>query len=933
MSTPANLRSWIGVITALSVTILVVVVIVRNAPLGPPPAATRPPGAGGSQPPAQPGVEATLTAARITVTRRLPAPAFALRETETLDLRLPPGPFDARLRVTFDPRSVRRAALGARIQGGELTIERKGKVLARGKTGAESTVIMSTPVFLPPRLVTVTYNFRATGEGPTMLRALWRPQESAVAHPVATRGGDLLSDDVIWGRALFERLNCAACHASPDAELALVLDVSPAPILAAIGARARPAWIRQWLGGPQQMKRGTAMPALIAADADGRDRIEDLTHFLASLGGPIDQPSEQPDRDLIETGNALYHTVGCVACHGPLKDTGVGGVGQQAAVEADANFTPLGPVASKTTPRALAGFLRDPVGIRPAGYMPSQNLTEIEARAIASYLIHLDSKTPPAPPAPSPELNPDPDRVQRGREFFATTGCANCHSLGPEQPSIQSRLAAPDLDGIVARAIEPAGEPGGCLARRPPPGAADFSLTAGQRRSLIAFLGSLAVRRSLDAPLDQLAAALSRLNCLACHEFHGTGGPGPLTNRYHVTNREVDLGDEGRLPPDLTDVGGRLNPQWLTEVLVNGATARGYQSTRMPQFGQANVDRLTYLFAAAAGVRSEPDTGPSMTADETETGRALVGSRGFNCISCHSIAGRASTNLPGPDLVQMAERLRWGYFRSWMHDPKTLRPTTRMPSFFFDGKSGLREHFAGDADRQVTAMWHYLSLGESLPLPDGLADPGGLELAVEDEPIVFRTFMKEVGPRAIACGFPEQIHYAFDAANCVLRLVWTGRFLRAAGAWGARGGSETDPQQEPIWRAPDSPVFGLATTADSIDSTAFSWAEQDQALRWRGYRLDSLRRPIFQYEVRVADVVVEVSEQPIPRRDRELAILNRRFELRGAAGTRVLVNLPDHRLVDSDSQWTTLDGGVREFLLDRDGKASFDLELVLEPDS
>ena len=925
MSTPANLRSWIGVIAAVSVTILVVVIIIRNAPLGPPPTATRPPGAKGSQPPAQPGVEATLSAARITITRRLPAPAFALGEMQTLDWRLPPGPFEARLRVTFHPRSVRRAALGARIQGGELTIQRKGKLLAQGKAGAESTVIMSEPAFLPARLVTITYNFRATGDGPTLLRALWRPQESAVAHPVATRGGDLLADDVISGRALFERLNCAACHTSPDAELALVLDVSPAPILESIGARARPEWIRQWLGGPQKIKPGAAMPALIAADADGRDRIEDLTHFLASLGGPIDEPSEQPDRDLIETGNALYHTVGCVACHGPLNET-----------EAGANFTPLGPVASKTTPRALAGFLRDPVGIRPAGYMPAQNLTEIEARAIAAYLIHLDSKPSPAP---SPELDPDPDRVQRGRELFATTGCANCHSLGPEQPSIPSRLAAPGLDRIVARAIEPAGEPGGCLARRPPPGAADFSLAAGQRRSLITFLRSLAVRRSLNAPLDQLAAALWRLNCLACHGFHGTGGPGPLTTPYHVTTREVDLGDEGRLPPDLTDVGGRLNPQWLNQVLESGATARGYQSTRMPQYGQANVDRLAHLFAAAAGVRSEPDNGPPMTADETETGRALVGSRGFNCISCHSIAGRASTNLPGPDLVQMAERLRWGYFRSWMHDPKTLRPTTRMPSFFFDGQSGLTEHFGGDSDRQVTAMWHYLSLGESLPLPDGLADPAGLELAVEDEPIVFRTFMKEVGPRAIACGFPQQIHYAFDAANCVLRLVWTGRFLRATGAWGARGGSETDPQQEPIWRAPDSPVFALATTADSIASTAFSGAEQTKtkakakakALRWRGYRLDALRRPIFQYEIRVEDVVIEVSEQPIPRRDRGRAILRRRFELRGAAGTRVLVNLPDHRLVDSDCQWTTLDGGVREFLLDRDGKASFDLELVLEP--
>ena len=53
---------------------------------------------------------------------------------------------------------------------------------------------------------------------------------------------------------------------------------------------------------------------------------------------------------------------------------------------------------------------------------------------------------------------------------------------------------------------------------------------------------------------------------------------------------EADLGDEGRLPPHLTGVGDKLQPEWLREVLLNKGTARSYMATRMPQFGEANIE-------------------------------------------------------------------------------------------------------------------------------------------------------------------------------------------------------------------------------------------------------------------------------------------------------------------------------------------------------
>ena len=104
---------------------------------------------------------------------------------------------------------------------------------------------------------------------------------------------------------------------------------------------------------------------------------------------------------------------------------------------------------------------------------------------------------------------------------------------------------------------------------------------------------------------------------------------------------------------------------------------------------------------------------------------------------------------------------------------------TRMPSLFVGGYSGFTDVFGGRAQDQIDAMWAYLSQGEHLPLPDGFTNVAGLQLAVEDEPVVFRTFMTDAGWRAIAVGFPEQLHCAFNGESCRLAVIWQGQFLNA----------------------------------------------------------------------------------------------------------------------------------------------------------
>ncbi|MHC4947433.1 MAG: hypothetical protein ACYTG1_04125 [Planctomycetota bacterium] len=844
------------------------------------------------------GVTAALAAGEVTVSRSLPALAFALAEGQTLDPRLPAGPFDAVLDVTFRRGAVRQAWLGAELRGGQLIVRRGDEVLLSDFAGDERRLVMTTlPVALGRPVQRLTYEFRGRAAGPRALRAMWRPVDAEAALPLPSEGSPLVDRTALRGLVLAQQLNCARCHHVADDAARARLEASPAPVLGDAGGRLRPAWIRRWLRDPAALDARAPMPALLD-DADD-ERLEDLVHFLVSMGGPAEGASAAPDASLVATGRDLYRRVGCVPCHGP------GEAGETDAIGAAATFLAragtLDDVPAKTTGPALVAFLLDPLRWRPGGRMPSMSLTPIEAEAIAAYLLR--DAAPAGDPAP---LAPDPARIERGRTAFAEVGCAACHALGPDRTPIASRRAAPPLASLPATAA-------GCLDPTPAPGVPRYALRPAERDALVALLAELPAHTGADAPLDRLAATVRRLDCTACHAFHAERGPDPALARFFETEGEADLGDEGRIPPDLTDVGAKLNRPWLAEVLEAGGRARPYLATRMPQYGPANVAAVPDLLAAVAGaVPGAAPADPACPAELASIGRQLVGSAAFNCIQCHTIAGRDATGTPGPDLARMPARLRYASFRRWLHDPARLRPGTRMPSFFVAGRSGFTDLLGGDAERQIEAMWCYLSQGEFLPLPEGLADPGGLTLDVDAEPIVFRTYMAAAGVRAIACGFPAQVHCAFDGDRCRLALVWEGRFLDASGAWAARGGSETNPERV-VWTAPDAPLVRLDEGTDER--------------RFRGYRLDDGGRPTFLYDLGAGETRVQVRERPDPVVDGDGPRLRRRLELTGPPGRGVRVDPGAGDLARGAGAWTERPDGGWRLELGPDGRADFSVEV------
>ena len=193
------------------------------------------------------------------------------------------------------------------------------------------------------------------------------------------------------GTLLVSELQCAACHSDKGLQASAALPdwAAPkgAPVLGADPLKTSTTWMRRWLSSPHQAKPGSAMPDVLhgMTEAQKTKTVDVLTHYLVSLRKTNEPSGLRSDPARIDQGRALYHTVGCVACHAP--ETRPEGVTDQAFKEIQEQSIPLGDLARKYPASELARLLRDPLVHRPSGRMPSMNLSPSEAGAIALYLL------------------------------------------------------------------------------------------------------------------------------------------------------------------------------------------------------------------------------------------------------------------------------------------------------------------------------------------------------------------------------------------------------------------------------------------------------------------------------------------------------------------------------------------------------------------
>jgi mono/diheme cytochrome c family protein len=484
---------------------------------------------------------------------------------------------------------------------------------------------------------------------------------------------------------------------------------------------------------------------------------------------------------------------------------------------------------------------------------------------VSPFLLLMVTGGQPMIPLDDAPFMVDPQKAEMGGKMFAALGCVSCHQIQGVQPLRPAKaLAALDVESAQ-----------GCLGTSIGKGIPNYDLSEAQRAALKAAVKNAA---HFSEPLDaktQVTRVMAAFNCYACHVRDNVGGPTTDRSDYFTMTAEFDMGDEGRIPPKLTNVGDKLLPDAIDKIVFEGKLhIRPVLATRMPTFGRERAGAIVQAMAKA-DVKAD-DYKMKVTDSSSKDGRQLVGTRGMGCVNCHGMLGVKSLGMPAPELTDEHDRLRPKWFHRLLVNPPAVNPGTRMPAFWADGQVAFKNLADGTMDGQIDAIWSYLSMGDAMALPAGLQPSGGIELIPTDTPIVHRTMMAGAGNRSVLVGFPESVHVAFDADIVRLAKAWKGRFFDAKGFWEQRGGQHLSPLGHDIIDLPPGPAIAILPTA--ADAWPVPKAKDDRNLggRFKGYALDKDERPIFHY---ILNDTIDIHEQPLPTLRSSGPQLVRRFQV------------------------------------------------------
>lgn len=490
----------------------------------------------------------------------------------------------------------------------------------------------------------------------------------------------------------------------------------------------------------------------------------------------------------------------------------------------------------------------------------------VQRQSLETALEPLQTGKKPSVPE---RFTVDPELAAKGKQLFAQLQCGACHPLKQVPPPAADLESVPSLAKLSGQ--------GGCLAESPPVRLPQYRLSGEQRRSLQLALAALRAPAPAPRAEAKVADMLLTFNCYACHQRGQRGGVVEARNLFFTSN-QPEMGDEGRVPPHLNLVGAKLTREWLQQLLDNGAKDRPYMFTRMPKFGGANVGHLAALLEQAdpeANVAKVDGTVP--VAQFKSVGRRLVGSQGYSCIKCHTWGNVPATGIQSISMTTMGRRLRENWFKEYILDPPRYRPGTRMPAAWPMGQSLLPNVLGGDTSKQIHAVWTFLLDGDKASMPQGLGrDP--IELVAATEPVIYRNFIEGGGPRAIGVGYPEKANLAFDANELRLALIWQGAFMDASRHWVDRGVGFQPPLGDNVVKLPAGPSLAR------LESASSPWLDKsprDSGYRFRGYRLNDQRQPVFLYSF----AGVDVEDWPAPAKQGDTVGLRRELTLSAKAET------------------------------------------------
>ncbi len=272
--------------------------------------------------------------------------AFALAENESPDPLVAPAAFQADFAGEVQVFETGKYRFRLDAEGGRASLkfyDKLGKEIVNVTSDGTSrgASVQSAWVELPAGPITASVKFARSASKPARLATYWEcemkfaggapsgfPLEPlpppAVRVPKFASAAAQQAEDSIKGRVLLGEYGCVHCHAvdtgDPSAFDRSGVFHRMGPALGEIGRRASPQWLQRWIMNPTQLKPGTHMPDVFGDTPKDASDAEALVHFLAAPHyDPKAAETPATEESVIDRGRALFHTVGCVACHGPIE--------------------------------------------------------------------------------------------------------------------------------------------------------------------------------------------------------------------------------------------------------------------------------------------------------------------------------------------------------------------------------------------------------------------------------------------------------------------------------------------------------------------------------------------------------------------------------------------------------------------------------------
>ncbi len=566
------------------------------------------------------------------------------------------------------------------------------------------------------------------------------------------------------GRQLVEHFGCQGCHKIDGYEDM----AKTGPSLKRIADKLTPEFAYRWISDPKLVRPHSVMPQIfhlqnVVGGKDGDPtywsrrttaEINGIVAYLFDKSETTDFASAAVPRGNPQRGQQLFESVGCQACHLVAEEEDaleVVGVSPR-------QFGPnLEAVASKSTIAWTYHWLKDPKSYDPTTRMPNMRLTDQEASDITAYLrtLRADTTTPYGQEPSDPEMvyeilmdylsNTQPvataaaqldamderaREVLLGERVIGRQGCFGCHliegfeetlpigtELSGEGSKPLNKFAFNNQHGvehsvkawIEHKMLEPRSYDEGMhllpleKSRMP-----RFNMTEEQAKLVTSNVLSWTKhtvpqenQRNLSASEQQAARGeklVASRNCRGCHIIEGQGGA--------IASL---IEDTGYHPPNLFNEGAKVQPDWLVRFLHEVSPIRPWLNVRMPSFEFTEEERgvVANYFMAVADAHDNPyPQADLLTYADSGSGSGLF--ELYKCQQCHP-SGALSADAPSaselaPNLSLAKNRLRPDWIVSWLTDPQSQMPGTRMPNFFYDDG----EYFTDEAPEEIEALRDYL---------------------------------------------------------------------------------------------------------------------------------------------------------------------------------------------------------------------------------